>query len=71
VDKDKKQTLSKLKTLVNNPQLINNFNNYIDILVQEQYKTMEQSQDTITLYRAQGSISVLKRLKLLRDEVNV
>jgi hypothetical protein len=32
---------------------------------------MEQSQDTITLYRAQGSISVLKRLKLLRDEVNV
>jgi hypothetical protein len=63
--------LSKLKTLVNNPQLINNFNNYIDILVQEQYKTMEQSQDTITLYRAQGSISVLKRLKLLRDEVNV
>ncbi len=56
--------------LVNNPQLINNFNNYIDILVQEQYKVMEQSQDTITLYRAQGSISVLKRLKLLRDEVN-
>ena len=27
---------------------------------------MEQSQDTITLYRAQGSISVLKRLKLLK-----
>jgi hypothetical protein len=70
VDKDRQQTLSKLKTLVNNPQLINNFNNYIDILVQEQYKVMEQSQDTITLYRAQGSISVLKRLKLLRDEVN-
>ena len=62
--------LSKLKTLVNNSQLINNFNNYIDFVVEEQHKVMEQSQDMTTLYRAQGAISILKRLKLLRDEVN-
>ena len=57
-------------TLVNNPQLIDNFNNYIDFVVEEQHKVMEQSQDMTTLYRAQGAISILKRLKLLRDEVN-
>ena len=49
VDKDKKQMLSKLKTLVNNSQLINNFNNYIDFVVQEQHKVMEQSQDMTTV----------------------
>ena len=56
--------------MINNPQLINNFNNYIDFVVEEQHKVMEQSQDMIILYRAQGSINMLKRLKLLRDEVN-
>ena len=56
--------------MINNPQLINNFNNYIDFVVEEQHKVMEQSQDMTTLYRAQGAISILKRLKLLRDEVN-
>jgi|TARA_A100001011_G_scaffold378550_2_gene443424 hypothetical protein len=31
---------------------------------------MEQSEDLITLHRAQGYIMALKRLKMLRDEVN-
>ena len=66
VDKDKKQMLSKLKTLVNNSQLINNFNNYIDFVVEEQHKVMEQSQDMTTLYRAQGAIGILKRLKIIK-----
>jgi hypothetical protein len=70
VDKDNKQVLSQLKTLVNNPKLMNNFNDYIDVQIQSQYKIMEQSNDTITLYRSQGAVATLKRLKLLREEVN-
>lgn len=49
---------------------MNNFNDYIDAQIQSQYKIMEQSNDTITLYRSQGAVATLKRLKLLREEVN-
>jgi hypothetical protein len=31
---------------------------------------MEQSNDTVIMYRAQGAIAMLKKLKSLRDEVN-
>jgi hypothetical protein len=31
---------------------------------------MEQSNDIIVIHRAQGAVAILKRLKLLRDEVN-
>jgi hypothetical protein len=31
---------------------------------------MEQSNDMVTVHRAQGAIAMLKRFKLLRDEVN-
>ena len=62
--------LSQLKTLVNNLKLLNSFNDYIDLHIQAQYKIMEQSNDMVTVHRAQGAIAMLKRFKLLRDEVN-
>jgi hypothetical protein len=31
---------------------------------------MEQTQDVVALHRSQGIIAALRRLKLLRDEVN-
>jgi hypothetical protein len=31
---------------------------------------MEQTHDAVALYRSQGVIAALKKLKLLRDEVN-
>mgnify|MGYP003134098938 CR=1 FL=1 len=65
-----KQVLQQLKPLVNNPNLINSFTTYLDTLIQAQYKIMEQSNDIITVHRSQGAVATLKRLKLIRDEVN-
>ena len=49
---------------------MNSFNDYIDELVKQQHKILEQASDTITLHRSQGAIATLNKLKLLRDEVN-
>jgi hypothetical protein len=65
-----KQVLQQIKPLVNNLKLMNSFNDYIDELVKQQHKILEQSNDMITLHRSQGAIATLSKLKLLRDEVN-
>ena len=46
------------------------FNNYLDILIEQQQKALEQETNSIMLNRAQGAIAVLRKLKYLRDEVN-
>jgi hypothetical protein len=45
------------------------FEDYIDTLITQQHRSMEQSTDVIVLHRSQGAIYTLRRLKLLRDEV--
>ena len=45
------------------------FSNYIDYLIDQQHRTMEQTENVIAMHRAQGSIYTLRRLKLLRDEI--
>jgi len=61
--------LSHLKPLVENKQLLDNFNDYIDVLINRQHQIIEQSEDNIVMYRAQGAIASLRRLKLMRQEV--
>ena len=56
--------------MVNNNHLWQGFNNYIDALIEQQHKALEQSDNNIILSRSQGAIATLRRLKLLRDEVN-
>jgi hypothetical protein len=70
MDNNKQQILSQIKPLVNNLQLMNSFNDYIDELVKQQHKILEQSSDAITIHRSQGAIATLNKLKSLRDEVN-
>jgi len=65
-----KQILSQLKPLVNNLQLMNSFNNYIDALIEQQQKALEQSDNVIMMHRSQGAIATLRRMKLLRESVN-
>jgi hypothetical protein len=65
-----KQILSQMKTLVNNPQLMNSFNDYIDAVIKQQHRILEQSDNTATIQRSQGAVAMLRKLKLLRDEVN-
>jgi hypothetical protein len=67
---DKKQILSSLKPLVGNNHQWEAFNNYLDDVIEQHRKVMEQSTDTIALHRQQGAIAVLRKLKQLRDEIN-
>ena len=65
-----RKILNSLKTLVNNNRQWAAFNNYLDEAVAQQHRTLEQQDDPKLIYRTQGAIASLKRLKLLRDEVN-
>jgi hypothetical protein len=56
--------------MVGNPQVLNSFNDYIDLLIEQQHKILEQADNNVIMHRAQGAVAILKRLKLLRDEVN-
>ena len=66
---DNKEHLRKLKGLVNNQTQWAKFNNYLDCLIEQQHRMMEQTEDVSIIYRGQGAIFTLRRLKLLRDEV--
>ena len=69
LDKRRKQLLLKLKGLVQDKNLLDNFNQYLDLLIEQQHKAMEYSDNMTLMYRSQGSIATLRRLKLLREEV--
>ena len=56
--------------MVGNLQILNSFNDYVDMLIEREHKILEQADNNIIMYRSQGAIALLKRLKLLRDTVN-
>jgi hypothetical protein len=64
-----KEHLNKLKPLVNNHQQWADFSEYLDYIIAQQHRSMEQSDNIVAVHRAQGAIYQLRRLKLLRDEV--
>ena len=55
--------------MVNNTQQWDQFSSYIDSLIDQQHRIMEQTDNVIILHRSQGAIFQLRRLKFLRDEV--
>ena len=61
-----KAILSNLKPLVNHQLQLNK---YLDALIEQHHKAMEQADDTVVLHRTQGAIAALRRLKFLREEV--
>jgi hypothetical protein len=65
---NRKQVVNRLKPLCSNQKQWDSFCDYLDILIVEQHKKLEQSEDIISLHRAQGAVQMLNRLKLLRDE---
>jgi hypothetical protein len=64
------QILSKLKPWVNNNRQWQAFSDYVDAVIEMQQKALEQADDNVMMYRSQGAIAVLRKLKTLRDEVN-
>ena len=65
-----KQILAKLKSWVNTKRSWDGYNEYLDELVNQQHSTIERANEPMDLYRAQGAIAVINKLKSLRDEVN-
>ena len=59
-----------LKKLVNDKSLWDSFLEYIDKSITEQHKAMEQATDIQVVFRTQGAITALRRLKYLKDEMN-
>lgn len=59
-----------LKQLVNTTVIYDAFLVYLDEQIQKQHKVLETTNDTTLIFKAQGAISVLRRMKKLREEVN-
>ena len=59
-----------LKTLVNDKQLLDSYLEYLDEKIYAAHIRMEQSTSVEAMYRMQGEIAILRRLKLIREEVN-
>ena len=59
-----------LKPLVNDNKLWNSFNEELDRRLNYVHIQIEQTLKPDDLFRLQGEAKALRRLKLLRDEVN-
>jgi len=59
-----------LKQLVNDKECYEQFQQHIDELISMRQRTMESANDSVIVYRQQGAIDVLRKLKLLKETVN-
>lgn len=59
-----------LKRFVNDPEFWKAFVIELDEAIAMQHKNLEQSVDPVDVYRCQGQIFALKKLKQLRDKYN-
>lgn len=59
-----------LKQLVNDKECYDQFLQHIDDLIYIRQRTMETANDSVVVYRQQGAIDVLRKLKLLKETVN-
>lgn len=59
-----------LKQLVNTPAIYDAFTEHLEAEIQKYYKSLDNMSDTVLIYRTQGAIQALKRLKQLREAVN-
>jgi hypothetical protein len=59
-----------LKAFVNNKPQWDDFCDMLDEEISMYHKKLEQSSTELELYRTQGCIQALRKLKYLRDKVN-
>ncbi len=64
----RQKVVSKLKPLCSNNNQWNAYCDYLDIMISEQHKKLEQSDNIVSIHQSQGAIQVLRSLKYLRDE---
>lgn len=63
------ETAKKLLPLVNNQQMLNALEVYIDYRLNLARRDLEQMKDPISLYGLQGQVLELKKFYTLKDEV--
>lgn len=59
-----------LKPLVNDKVLYQDFLEELDNRITDCFRVLEQSVATVDVYRMQGQIAALRKLKTLREKVN-
>ena len=62
--------LIALKKIVNDKSIWVAFNKTLDEKINQVHVKMEQVQGEADIYRCQGEIAALRKLKYLRDEIN-
>jgi len=62
--------MRELKQIVNTKPVWDSFLEYLDETIITVQKRLEQEVDVEKIYRAQGEIAALRRLKFMRDEFN-
>ena len=70
VIKDQTHYYTALSDLVNRKQKWDAFNYILDNCINFHQKTLEQSNDEKEMFKAQGAITALRKLKYLKEEVN-
>ncbi|MDB9962812.1 hypothetical protein OAD41_00110 [bacterium] len=59
-----------LKKIVNDKELWDALIEYYDEYISELHRSMENLTEPSDLYRVQGSLSAIRKLKYMRDKVN-
>ena len=59
-----------LRKLTTDKELWDAFVEYIDDSIAKQHKALEQATEVSMMYKLQGAIACLRRMKYLRDELN-
>lgn len=67
-DNPRQKVVSKLKPLCSNNNQWEAFCEYLDIMVSDYHKKLEQSDNIVSIHQAQGAVKALRQLKYLRDE---
>jgi len=63
------KTARDILPLVNTPDLEELFSLYLDSKRHDALRVLEQSDDEVEIYRAQGAIAMLRKLKSMQVEV--
>jgi hypothetical protein len=64
----RKQVVGKLKSLCSNAKQWDAFCEYLDIMISENHRKLEQSDNIVSIHQSQGAVQALRSLKYLRDE---
>lgn len=62
--------MMKLRKLTSDKELWDSFVEYIDDSIAKQHKSLESATDMPMMYKLQGSIACLRRMKYLKDELD-